>query len=78
MKRTKKEEIVAYDPNDVSKVWIIRDKYYEFTLIDKYFEGKTLEEVDETKKLHKSNQKKYIDESINSEIQLGKEIEEVI
>lgn len=75
---SKKEEIVVYDPNDVSKVWIIRDKYYEFTLIDKYFEGKTLEEVDETKKLHKSNQKKYIDESINSEIQLGKEIEEVI
>lgn len=75
---SKKEEIVAYDPNDVSKVWIIRDKYYEFTLIDKYFDGKTLEEVDETKKLHRSNKKKYIDESINSEIKLGKEIEKII
>ncbi len=75
---SKKEEAVAYDPNDVSKVWIIRDKYYEFTLIDTYFDGKSLEEVNETKQLHKVNQKKYIDESINSEIILGKEIEEII
>ena len=74
----KKEEIVAYDPNDVSKVWLIKDKYYEFTLIDSYFDGKTLEEVEATKKLHKSNKKKYIDESINSENKLGKEIEEII
>ena len=75
---SKKEEMVSYDPNDVSKVWLIRDKYYEFVLIDNYFNGKSLEEVSETKQLSNTNRKKFLDESIYSEIQLGKDIEEII
>ena len=74
----KKEEIVAYNPNDVSKVWLIRDKYYEFTIIDKYFEGKSIADVIEAKQSHSLTKKNYVDESINSEIQLGKDIEEII
>ena len=75
---SKKDEVVAYDPNDVGKVWLLRDKYYEFTLIDSYFDGKTLKEVDEIRDIHKLNQKAYLDESIDSEIQLGKDIEKII
>ena len=74
----KREEVVAYDPNDVSRVWLIRDKYYEFTIIDKYFEGKSIADVIEAKQSHSLTKKNYVDESINSEIQLGKDIEEII
>ena len=74
----KREEVVAYYPNDVSRVWLIRDKYYEFTIIDKYFEGKSIADVIEAKQSHSLTKKNYVDESINSEIQLGKDIEEII
>ena len=75
---SKKEEIVAYDPNDVSMVWLVRDKYYEFTLIDNYFEGKSIADVIETKQSHSLTKKNYLNESINSEVQLGKDIDEIV
>ena len=74
----KKEEIVVYDPNNVGSVWLIREKYIEFTLIDKYFDGKGINEVDEVIEEHRRNQLKYRGESIASEIRLGEEIEEIV
>ena len=74
----KKKEVVAYDPSDVSKVWLIRDKYYEFTLIDAFFNGKSLKEVEAIKQKHEANKRLYLGETYKSEVQLGKEIDEII
>jgi len=73
-----KNEEVIYNPDDCSKVYLIRDKIYEFLVVDKYFKDMSLEEA--TKLITKSNEIKnqYIDESLNSKIQLGREIEKMI
>ena len=63
--------VVAFDPSDVSNVWLIRDgQYYKFELIEKYFEGKSLEECD----LRNDNLKEFEVKELEDEIRLSKDI----
>lgn len=63
--------VVAFDPSDVSNVWLIRDgQYYKFELIEKYFEGKSLEECD----LKNDNLKEFELKELEDEIRLSKDI----
>lgn len=40
------EAIIAYNPEDVSKVWLIENGFYvEFSIVENRFEGKTISEV---------------------------------
>ena len=62
---------MAFDPSDVSNVWLIRDgQYYKFELIEKYFEGKSLEECD----LRNGNLKEFELKELEDEIRLSKDI----
>lgn len=68
--------LVAYDPKNVSKVWLIRDgNYYEFSLIEKFFDGKDLEEVS----LYKNKKVDVIEikEEMEDAIKLSKCIEDI-
>ena len=62
---------MAFDPSDVSNVWLIRNgQYYKFELIEKYFESKSLEECD----LRNDNLKEFELKELEDEIRLSKEI----
>ena len=65
--------LVAYDPSNVSYVWLIRNgKYYEFELIEKYFYGKTLEEIESEIMPIRSSYVK--NKELEDEIRLSKDI----
>ena len=65
---------VAYDPFNVTHVWLIKnDEYIEFELINKHFEGMNL---DETKQLVSKRTKPDVaNEELESGILLSKELE---
>ena len=71
--------VVAYDSNDVSKVWLLeKGEYIEFTIIEKYLRGKTLDEV-ETIKVNKN---KVLSgskiKSVKSKIEIQNVLEELV
>lgn len=70
------EAEVAYDTNDVSKVWV-REKgaYFEFDLIDTYFLGKDLETVELVLKTKNDMESAAEEESLKSRVELSKDIE---
>lgn len=70
-----KEVIVAYNPDDVSYVWILENgKYIRFTLIESRFKGKSLQGVqviqDKQKELVKGNMR----DNLQAQIQLANHI----
>ena len=70
------EVVVAYDPNNVSKVWLYRNnKYIEFELIDSFFENLDLGSVEE---IIKRNNSEFEIEELESEIRLNKDIDSII
>lgn len=70
--------IVAYDPYDVSKVHLIRDnEYYQFDLINDFFNGKSLSEANEIKKKKREILGQYQSETLQSEMDLGRQIDDV-
>jgi hypothetical protein len=71
--------LVAYNPNDVSKVWLIeKGNYIEFDLIEKFLRGKTLEEVENIK----NEKNKVINDSkiksVKSKIKIQSVLDEII
>jgi hypothetical protein len=71
--------LVAYNPNDVSKVWLIeKGNYIEFDLIEKFLRGKTLEEVESIK----NEKNKVINDSkiksVKSKIKIQNVLDEII
>lgn len=71
--------VVAYDSNDVSKVWLLENgNYIEFTIIEKYLRGKTLEEVE----IIKVNKNKVLSgskiKSVKSKIEIQNVLEELV
>ena len=67
---------MAYDPNNVSRIWLYRNnKYFEFELIDSFFENLDLSSVEE---IIKKNNSEYELEELESEIRLNKEIDRII
>jgi transposase InsO family protein len=71
------EVVVAYDPYNVSYVWLVKDnQYYKFELIEKFFNEMSLIDVDE----YKNNllDKTAFNEELESEIRLSNDIENVV
>ena len=71
--------LVAYNPNDVSKIWLIeKGNYIEFDLIEKFLRGKTLEEVENIK----NEKNKVINDSkiksVKSKIKIQSVLDEII
>lgn len=71
--------LVAYNPNDVSKIWLIeKGNYIEFDLIEKFLRGKTLEEVESIK----NEKNKVINDSkvksVKSKIKIQNVLDEII
>ena len=71
--------LVAYNPNDVSKIWLIeKGNYIEFDLIEKFLSGKTLEEVENIK----NEKNKVINDSkiksVKSKIKIQSVLDEII
>ena len=64
---------VAYDPNNIGKVWLIRDsEFIEFDIIDDGLENKTMAEAEEIlANSHKEDDEK---EELESEIKLSNDI----
>ena len=72
------EVLVAYNPDDVSAVWVMEDgKYIRFELIDSRFDGKSFDAVEELKHKQRQISKKTRKQSLQAEIQLARNIEMV-
>lgn len=72
------ETEVAYNPDDVSAVWIIEDgKYIRFELIESRFGGKSFDAVEELKQKQRQISKDAREYSLQAEIQLARNIETV-
>jgi len=71
----KDEVIVAYNPDDVSYVWLVEDGYVKFELIESRYTGNKLDDV--YKKLDSQNDyiKQYEKDRIRSEIELARHIQ---
>ncbi len=66
---------VAYNPEDVSKVWLIeKGNYIDFTLIESRFEGKGISEVDTIKEKQRDIVRDMEKENIQAKIDLAKHI----
>ncbi len=72
------ETEVAYNPDDVSAVWIIEEgKYIRFELIESRFGGKSFDAVEELKQKQRQISKDAREYSLQAEIQLARNIETV-
>ena len=70
-------EIVAYDPQDVSYVWLLRNgQFYKFDLIEQFFKGKSISDLNKYKS--KSPSEGQLIEELESEIKLSNGINEVV
>jgi len=69
---------VAYDPEDVSTVWLLRDgAYTKFDIIEKAFAGKTEAEVATIKTGRKALSQKYEKDKLTAQLQLASEIQTI-
>lgn len=74
-----KDVIVAYDPEDVSNIWLIENGcYVKFDLIDSRFFGKNLSSVEGFLKSSKVFIEKEKEESLQAQISLSKNIDTII
>ena len=70
---------VAYDPSNVSKVWLIKDgEYVQFDLIESFYLNKDLETVISHKNLKKIINKEIENVVISGNIKLSKDIETIV
>ena len=74
-----KDVIVAYDPEDVSNIWLIENGcYVKFDLIDSRFSGKDLSSVEQFLKTSKNFTEKEKEKSLQAQISLSKNIDTII
>lgn len=72
------ECVVAYDPDNVSKVWLFEDsKYFEFTIIEKFLEDMPLNNALQVVKNKKCIENSVESESLQGRIDLSKNIEAI-
>lgn len=70
-----KEAVVAYDPKNVSHIWLIKDgDYIEFELIEQFFGEKSFEEIDS---LRRGTVKEDLEE-LESEVKLSRDINRAV
>jgi putative transposase len=69
---------VAYNPDDVSAVWLIENgEYIEFNLIESRYKNKTIEGVEQLQSDHKSLVKGVIDDNLQAQINLARHIQTI-
>lgn len=69
---------VAYDPDDVSVVWLLRDGLFTaFVIIEKAFSGKTEAEVAAIKTGRKAVSQRYERDKLTAQLQLAAEIQTI-
>lgn len=70
--------IVAYNPDDVSAVWLIENgEYIEFMLIESRFKHKSIDGVEQLQSGHKSLVKGAIDDNLQAQINLAQHIQTI-
>ena len=74
------EVTVAYNPDDVSNVWVIEKsgRYVKFDLIESRFDGENLETVQEIQTKTKEIIQTGSEESLQAQVQLARNIENVV
>lgn len=74
------EAIVAYNPDDVSYVWLIEEngQYVRFDLIESRFDGENLSTVQEIQEKTKEIIQSGNEESLQAQVQLARHIETVV
>lgn len=74
------EAMVAYNPEDVSYVWLIEEngQYVRFELIESRFDGENLSTVQEIQEKTKEIIQRGNEESLQAQVQLAKHIETVV
>ncbi len=74
------EVTVAYNPDDVSNVWVIEKngRYVKFELIESRFDGVNLETVQEIQTKTKERIQTGSEESLQAQVQLARNIENVV
>ena len=76
---TGEKTIVAYNPNNVSKVWVVENNMYiEFELIETFFEDMDLESVTDIKKKKVSTKKKAEGVALQGSIDLLRELADIV
>lgn len=69
---------VAYNPEDVSSVWVLEDgTYTEFTIIESRYQGKDLTEVQELQASHRSIARDAVRDNLQAQIDLAQHIEAI-
>lgn len=69
---------VAYNPEDVSSVWVLEDGVYtEFMIIESRFEGKNLADVQDLQAAKKTIVKGAVRENLQAQIDLAQHIEAI-
>jgi len=70
---------VAYNPDDVTSVWVMQDgTYTEFTIIESRFEGKDLATVQEIQTTQKAITKDAVRDNLQAQIDLAQHIEAIV
>ena len=69
---------IAYNPDDVSHVWLIEDSgYVMFDLIETRYKGKTLLEVQDMHNCQKEIVKSVVEENLQAKIELAEHIQTI-
>lgn len=66
---------VAYNPDDVSEVYLVKDNYRKFELIERRYQGKTLTDVESEKTKQSGHVKSFSHEQLQAKIDLANSIE---
>jgi len=70
--------VVAYNPEDVTSVWVLEDgTYTEFTIIESRFEGKDLTAVQELQESQRSIARGAARDNLQAQINLAQHIESI-
>ena len=71
--------IVAYNPEDVTSVWVLEDgTYTEFTIIESRYEGKDLTTVQELQASQRTIAKGAVRDNLQAQINLAQHIEAIV
>ena len=69
---------VAYNPEDVTSVWLLEDgEYIEFTIIESRFEGKDLAAVQELQESQRTIARSAVRDNLQAQINLAQHIETI-
>ena len=69
---------VAYNPEDVTSVWILEDgTYTEFTIIESRYEGKDLTTVQELQESQRDIARGAVRDNLQAQINLAQHIEAI-